>query len=178
MNTEEIRIEELTSDNFAPDALDDFVRRQSVTEVYRRIEGKYRLVVHPFEEDWSLGRRREKAAEILNGEYLTYGAFAGNRVIGEIMLERSLRQGRLVVLSLHVSEEYRHQGVGSKLFVCARKAAEEAGAKELYISACSAKETIAFYRAMGCTLADPVIEKFAEDEPCDLQLVCAVDACR
>lgn len=174
MNSEEIRIEELTAENFAPDALDDFVRMQSVTEVYRRIEGEYRLVLHPFEEDWSPERRREKAAEILSGEYQTFGAFAGNRVVGEIMLERTLRQGRLVVSSLHVSQEYRHQGIGRMLFACARKAAEEAGAKELYISACSAKETIAFYRAMGCTLADPVIEEFAEEEPCDLQMVCPV----
>ena len=58
------------------------------------------------------------------------------------------------------------------LFRRAQEEGRRAGAAELYISVCSARETIAFYRAMGCVMADPVIPELAAEEPCDLQLVC------
>ena len=45
----------------------------------------------------------------------------------------------------------------------------------MYISACSSKETIAFYLAMDCRLADDAIPEAVEAEPFDLQLVCDVE---
>ncbi len=51
-------------------------------------------------------------------------------------------------------------------------AALAAGARELYISACSSEETVAFYRAMGAYVTDNPIESIARDEPFDLQMVC------
>lgn len=44
------------------------------------------------------------------------------------------------------------------------------GAAALYISACSAEETIAFYLAMGCRLSPSPIPAMAQDEPWDIQL--------
>ena len=65
-------------------------------------------------------------------------------------------------------------GVGRQLFEVGKEEARKAGANALYISACSSEETIAFYRAMGSSLAEKPIKEISEDEPYDLQMVCFV----
>lgn len=167
-------IRAVTPDNLAPDALDGFVRTQTVTQVYRRIGGEYRLVERLFVDDWSAARKREKAAELRSGDYTAFGAWDGPRIVGFIALEKVLRGDRLVVSSLHVSREYRGSGLGRRLFRLGLEEGRRLGARALYISACSARETVGFYRAMGCLPAEPVIASLAEAEPCDLQLVCPV----
>lgn len=167
----EMRIETLTAQNFTAASLDGFIRTQVVTKVYRLVGGEYRLVDHPFTDDWSAARKREKAASILGDEYLTFGAFANDRVTGFIMLVKALNNGRMIVDSFHVSQEYRGRGIGRALFARALDEGRRRGASALYISACSSMETVGFYRAMGCRPADPVIRELAEDEPFDLQLV-------
>ena len=76
--------------------------------------------------------------------------------------------------SLHVSQELRGRGIGRRLFKLAREFAREQGAQKLYISAHSAVETQAFYRAMGCTEAQEYDPAHAQKEPCDCQLECPV----
>lgn len=158
----------LNSGNFNTDSLRDFDRGQEVTQVYRLSGGELRLVPLSFIETWSGERKKEKAAEILSGKYITYGAFDGDRVIGEIMLIKELNKGRTIVDSLHVSREYRRRGIGSMLMNAARK--PSGGARRHFISCCSAKETIDYYMAMGCRLSDDPIPAYAEEEPCDLQM--------
>ncbi|MGN0779041.1 MAG: GNAT family N-acetyltransferase [Aristaeellaceae bacterium] len=164
----------LTPENFTLTSLDDFDRFQAVEEVWRLMDGAYQLVRRPFTETWSPQRRREKAAEILSGAYIVYGAMLSGRVVGEIMLEKQLRGTRLVVSSLHVDQACRRMGIGKLLFHRAMEEGRHMGAAELYLSACSAKESIAFYQAMGCVLAEPVIPELAQAEPFDLQMVCPI----
>jgi len=169
-----MKIELLTNENFNEKSLDNFDRYQKVTNVYRPIDGEYKLVYHPFEETWSPEHRREKAREILSGEYMTFGAIENGKIIGELMFVPELNDGRMIVESFHVSGECRRQGIGRRLFEAAKAEAKGRGAKQLYISACSAEETVAFYFAMGCYVSKNPIKKYAEDEPCDLQLECDV----
>lgn len=173
-NTKDIIIMPLNSGNFNTDSLQDFDRGQEVTQVYRLSGGELRLVPLSFTETWSGERKKEKAAEILSEKYITYGAFDGDRVIGEIMLIKELNRGRMIVDSLHVSRGYRRRGIGRMLMNEARKEALRRGAKALYISCCSAKETIDYYMAMGCRLSDDPIPAYAEEEPCDLQMELAL----
>ncbi len=170
MEAKGIRIERLNSDNFGPCSLDRFVRTQPVTEVWRRSSEGYRLVRQPFVDDWSPERKREKACELLSPGCTVYGAFIEGRVVGFVQLNDALNGGRMIVESLHVSREFRHRGLGRALFERALGEARARRASCLYISACSSRETIAFYRAMGCVPADPVIPELAEEEPFDLQL--------
>ena len=60
--------------------------------------------------------------------------------------------------------------IGRALFLRAAAWARSHGAEKLYISAHSAVETQAFYRAMGCAEAAWQSAKHAEKEPCDCQL--------
>ena len=61
-------------------------------------------------------------------------------------------------------------GVGRKLFEKAAGAAEGYGAKKLYISAHSSKESQAAYKALGCVHAEEIIPWIADEEPFDVQL--------
>ena len=54
------------------DSLKDFERYQEVKNVYRLQDGQLTLVYHPFTEDWGAARRREKAKEMLGGQFVTY----------------------------------------------------------------------------------------------------------
>lgn len=137
----------ITPENFREDSLDSFVRTQEVTEVYRLRDGVCRLEACRFTDDWSPARKREKAKALLSGRYAAWGAFDGERLAGFVALEKELDENRMILDSMHVSREYRRQGLGRALF----------------------------YRAMGCIPADRFIRRLAEEEPCDLQLVCDVN---
>lgn len=165
-------IKRIDRENFHPDSLKDFVRHQVVGNVYRLKDGRLTLRYCPFEEDWSPERKLEKAEEILSGEFICFGAFLGDRVVGEIMLVPELEHGRMIVDSFHVSGDCRRQGIGRSLFEEARGEALRHGARALYASACSAQETIDFYLAMGFAVSPDPIAAYAEDEPCDIQMEC------
>lgn len=142
----------LTADNFNVFSLDKFIRRQHVRQCWRRVDGA--LVLRPVEyiEDWTLEERRSTAAEVLAGARL------GSR-------------GQYADLALfYVSEPFRGQGIGGRLFRMACAAARELGAEKLYISAHSAAEVMAAYWALGCVEAEEPDPRHAAEEPCDVQL--------
>lgn len=70
---------------------------------------------------------------------------------------------------LLISNEYRHKGLGRRLFVATCEKAISLNAKKLYISAQQAKDAIAFYEKMGCKDTQEIIQELI-DEPYDWQL--------
>ncbi len=172
INSLEIKLAD--KNNFGRNSLNDFRRYQEVKNVYRLKDGQLRLVYNPFTEDWDDERRIEKAEEILSGQYVTYCAVEGNRVVGEIMLLPRLNKDRLIIDSFHVSSDYRRRGIGRALLDAARQEALKRGAHALYASCCSAEETIRFYTAMGFRLSADPVDSCIEDEPYDLQMECKI----
>lgn len=167
----DFQIEVLTKANTPVTALDLFIRTQPVTQVYRKIDGEYRLKACPFTDDWSAERKREKAAQLTGGNLIAYGAFANGELIGFIGLQKALHGRRMILDTLHVSAPFRGHGIGKQLFLCGIAEAKQRGVEELYISACSSRETIAFYQAMGAEITDHPIPEMVEDEPFDIQMV-------
>lgn len=167
-----IKFEKITDSNLNEFSLDEYVRRQEVEWVWQRHCGEYKLVEQHFVDDWSPEKKRAVAKEMLGDEYISYGAFDGERVVGFLMLNKTMNGEKMILDSIQVSQEYRKNGLGRKLFQKAIEEGRKAGARKLYISACSSKETIAFYYAMGCALTEDIIPELAEDEPFDLQLEC------
>ena len=131
INSLEIKLAD--KNNFGRNSLNDFRRYQEVKNVYRLKDGQLRLVYNPFTEDWDDERRIEKAEEILSGQYVTYCAFEGNRVVGEIMLLPRLNKDRLIIDSFHVSSDYRRRGIGRALLDAARQEALKRGGRMLYM---------------------------------------------
>ena len=165
-----IEIKQADTGNFNACSLDSFDRYQEVQNVFRMEDGKLVLKKQAFTETWSVERRRQKAAEILSGEYVTFCAFDGDSVVGGIMLLPELNENRLIIDSFHVSREYRRHGIGRRLVETARDYAKSRGAEALYASCCSAEETIRFYSAMGFEPSAHPIPRCVEEEPYDIQM--------
>jgi len=142
--------------------------------VYRRIGGDFILVECKYTEDWNLNKKRSVAKQISRDDYITYIALDNDKVVGFISLLKQLNGPYMILDMMQVSSECRGQGIGRRLFQAGKDEARKNGAEALYISACSSKETIAFYRAMGSDLTSDPIKEIAEEEPFDLQMICPV----
>ena len=174
--SDEINYQRLNVDNFTGHSLDDFVRRQMVAACWRKIGNDWQLVPNVYEENWSQELCREIAEDVvhhINLDQTGFGAFDGERIIGFATVSRRIfgAAARYVQLvCFQISEEYRRQGIGRKLFSMACEEARRLGADRLYISAHSSKESQAAYRALGCTPAEEVNEEPAAAEPFDVQM--------
>ena len=174
--SDEIHYQRLNADYFTAHSLDDFVRHQTVTECWRKIDNDWKLVPNVYEENWSQVQCREIAEEMLhniNLDQTGFGASDGERIIGFATVSHRIfgvaaRYVQLVCLQ--ISEEYRRQGIGRKLFSLVCEEARRLGADKLYISGHSSKESQATYRALGCSVAEEINKKLAAAEPFDVQL--------
>ena len=166
----------LDNNNFTGNSLDGFVRHQTVTACWRKTDNDWKLVPNVYEENWSLEQRREIAEDVvhhMNLDQTGFGAFEGERIIGFATVSRRIfgvaaRYVQLVCLQ--ISEEYRRQGIGRKLFSMACEEARQLGADKLYISGHSSKESQAAYRALGCSFTEEINEELAAAEPFDVQM--------
>ena len=144
-----------------------FIRRQEVGKCWRRVDGEWVIRDDPFVDDWTEEDYRKLVACLQNT--LATGGFAS--------VEAALfggEQGYLDLSSIHVSQDMRGQGVGRALFLAAKGWARERGGRKLYISAHSAVESQAFYKAMGCVEAEVYHQGHVEEEPYDCQLECGL----
>ncbi len=165
----------LTADDIRDDRFHDFVRHQRVTECWRRIDGEWKIVPAEYTICWAPDTLVQRAAyvrEVLQSGGWCIAAMRGESLIGMALLGRRLgSRGQYIDLdSFHVSAPWRNRGIGKRLFSLACDEARRRGAEKLYISAHSAKETIAAYFALGCTHAAEIDPKHAADELCDMPL--------
>jgi len=153
-----------------------FQRRQVVTDCWRKENGKWTIKSAPFIDDWGEEEYQELIrclANTITGGGLVYGAFIRNELKGFLSVEGQLAGSRFQYLdlsSIHVSQDVRGQGIGKNLFSAAKRFARGKNAKKLYISAHSAVESQAFYRAMGCKEAEEYDAGHVKREPYDCQL--------
>ncbi|MEZ3438388.1 MAG: GNAT family N-acetyltransferase [Oscillospiraceae bacterium] len=153
-----------------------FIRRQVVTDCWRRIDGEWVIKSDPFVDDWSEEDFTFLVKCLRNTVTIggvVYGAFDGSVLKGFASVEPQLFGGEqkyLDLTSMHVSQDMRGKGIGRELFTIACDWAREHGAKKLYISAHSAVESQAFYKAMGCVEAEVCNQEHVLAEPFDCQL--------
>lgn len=173
---------ELHAEEISRELFRDFIRHQVVTKCLRRQGNGWVIRDDPFIDDWSEEDYRTLVACLRNtistGGFV-YGAFLDGKLKGFTSVEFGLFGGenRYFDLScIHVSEDLRGRGIGRVLFCAAKEWARERGAKKLYISAHSAVESQAFYRAMGCGQAREYNQKHVEAEPYDCQMECSLEA--
>ncbi len=174
---EQIYYRELTLADMQPNLLKNFQRRQEVNLVWRNIGGKEQLVPEPFVDDWTPQDRIDKVEKrlkpCLREGGAVFGAFYQGEIAGFASVKRQLfgsRSQYADLLQLHVSNQWRRKGIGKKLFLQCAARAREWGAGKLYISAHSAQESQAFYRALGCVAAEEVNAAHVAEEPFDCQM--------
>lgn len=178
MQPKSFSIRKLVKGDLFPGLLRHFDRYQQVTRCWRKQNGRWVLRDIAFIEQWSEGEKEDIVSDIfapaIRGGGAVYGGFrldgtlAGYAVV---LPERfGSRRQYLQLKELYVSNECRQMGLGRALFEQAASFAKKQGAQKLYISAHSAAETQAFYRALGCTEAEEYSQALAALEPCDCQL--------
>ncbi len=157
---------------------DNFIRRQRVTKCWRQEQGQWVIKDDPFIDDWSEEDYQTLIACLQNtaaaGGFVC-GAFYDGVLKGFASVEAGLFGGEnryLDLSSIHVSEDMRGHGLGKALFGAAKEWAKAHGGAKLYISAHSAVESQAFYKAMGCVEAQWYHAGHVQAEPYDCQLEC------
>lgn len=153
-----------------------FIRTQIVTDCWRRADGQWVIKGDPFIDDWDdkdFAFLVECLQNTVKTGGLLYGAFADGKLKGFVSVENELfgsEKQYVDLTSIHVSQDMRGLGIGRRLFEAAKEFGRKKGAKKLYISAHSAVETQAFYKAMGCVEALEYEERHVAKEPFDCQL--------
>ena len=168
-----LRKEEICRELFA-----GFIRRQNVTKCWRRENGTWVIKDAPFVDDWTEDDYRILVKCLKNtvatGGFV-FAAFCDGILKGFTSVESALfggEHGYLDLSCIHVSEDMRGQGIGKGLFLADKEWARAHGGRKLYISAHSAVESQAFYKAMGCVEAEEYHQGHVEAEPYDCQLEC------
>lgn len=157
-----------------------FDRTQKVTKCWRKIDDEWLIKDVPFVDNWSEEDYREIVQylkNLINFNGYVVGAFFNGQLKGFVSVEPAIfgiHAKYMDLSNIHVSQDMRGQGIGRELFSLAKKWAKEQHAEKLYISAHSAIESQAFYRAMGCVEAVEYNKKLVEKEPCDCQLECVL----
>lgn len=166
----------LSEENFTPASLDGFISRQEVTQCWRKRDGQWVLL--PIAYIDACAPTAPAVLDALRAGNPAFGAWEGGQLAGLAILGRERfgsRRQYLDLAELHVSQPLRGRGIGRALFCMACQEARSLGAQKLYISAHSAQETIAAYRAWGCVEAEEINWVLARKEPCDVQLEYALD---
>lgn len=173
-----IQYRRLRAGDVSRELFNGFIRRQNVTKCWRREKGEWVIRDDPFIDDWSESDYQALVSHlkaVLSGGGLVYAAFDQGTLKGFASVDPTPfgdRREYLDLTNIHVSEDARGRGIGTTLFREAAEWAKEQGAEKLYISAHSAVESQAFYRAMGCVEAETYNRKHVEEEPYDCQLEC------
>jgi GNAT superfamily N-acetyltransferase len=155
-----------------------FERHQTVSRCWRKEDGGWTIKDAAFEDQWGeeeYARLIQSLKETVRAGGAVYAAFLGGALKGFASVEPEpfgREREYLDLANIHVSEDARGRGIGRALFRLAAEWAKARGAKKLYISAHSAVESQAFYRAMGCRDAGEPSEAHVEREPFDRQLEC------
>ena len=117
--------------------MDDFIRHQTVTACWRKINNDWKLVPNVYEENWSQVQCREIAEDVvhhINLDQTGFGAFHGERIIGFATISHRIfgtAARHVELVCLQISEEYRRQGIGRQLFSMACEEARRLGAEKL-----------------------------------------------
>ena len=169
---------ELSLADLKPALLKNFNRHQETTRAWQKSDDGYIINEISFIDDWS-DRKKEQVIRslkrCLKSGGIVVGAFLNDTLIGFANVENDFfgsNQQYLEMNYIHVTKQYRGQGIGQELFqLCCHKAKLN-GAKKLYIGAHPSVKTQKFYKRQGCVYAEEINPKILKREPLDIQLEC------
>jgi predicted N-acetyltransferase YhbS len=136
------------------------------------LDEEHHFVAHgwpPGEPDGSKQRIRQCLAR--GGA--AWGAFAGDRLAAIAVLDGGRigpQRDTLDLYFLHVSDGYRHSGIGQALVTLVCERAREMGARRLYVSSTPSANSVRFYQRRGFELASEVDPELFALEPDDIHM--------
>ena len=114
---------------------------------------------------------RQKILKLEGGKI--FGTFDNEMLIGVASIEKKIRGKKNKYCKmdiLHISSNYRKQGIASSLMNKCKEAARLFGAAKLYISSTESKNTVEFYLKRGAKLVEELDKELYELEPEDIHL--------
>ncbi|MFO7881488.1 MAG: GNAT family N-acetyltransferase [Kosmotogaceae bacterium] len=155
--------------------LKELDRTEYIDYIYKYDNGS--LVKRPLNmtiPKWNSSKEEEFIENLtkrLDGGGKAFGAFDKEKMVGVSVLGDKT-WGNIAHLSfLHVSSEYRKQGIGRRLIELVENEAVHRGYSRLYVSATESVSTVNFYMNYGFKLAKKVIKELYEEEPNDIHLI-------
>jgi ribosomal protein S18 acetylase RimI-like enzyme/3-methyladenine DNA glycosylase AlkC len=128
-----------------------------------------------FVDEWDTRKLSFIESYMKNEKNITILAKDNKNVVGFAVLDTLKFDGYMNVVYIHTDNRYRGQGIGTNLLLLASKTAKDLKAEKLYISGHPAVEAQAFYKKMGCVLAQKINKELYEIEPLDIQLERSLD---
>jgi len=170
---ENITFKELCIDDINSNILDHYNRYQEIKRCYRKEEGNWVIKNIEFVENWDENKKenviKDFSKTIIDGGYV-FSAFDNDKLIGFAVLYNKVfgsRKQYIQLSRMHISYEYRHKGIGKRLFELCKEKSKGLGIEKIYISASSAEETQKFYLSVGCVDAEEIDKELFEKEPFD-----------
>lgn len=168
-----MEIRELTAEEITAELLDSFVRTQDVTVVWKfdPEADKWGVALEPRTDDWDSAEREkmvDRLAQIAQSGGLVLGSVQDGKLLGFAAVDPEPigTEGRYRDFSaLHVAQNVRNQGLGTRMFLRAAEWAQDQGAPSLIISSHPAVETQGFYRTLGCVDAAEAQPALAKEHP-------------
>lgn len=116
----------LHAEELSRDLFQGFIRRQTVTMCWRKIQNEWTVQEDPFTDDWTESDYRTLVSCLQNtletGGFV-YAAFQDSALKGFVSVESAFLDDDHTYLdlsNLHVSEDMRRQGIGATLFEAAK----------------------------------------------------------
>lgn len=171
-----------TLDNSYIKRIGEIDRSEHVTVHYVHKEGKLEAEI----VDWQVSRwadddsvesvqaRIKEWSALLNQGSLLLAAFDDETLAGFAIFRSRLTETMAQLAVLHVSKDYRRQGVAKALTARVTEMAIESGASSLYVSATSTGSAVGFYQSQGFKLAEKVHPELYTLEPEDIHMIKAL----
>lgn len=171
----EIKYRELSRKEISK--LNQLDRTEIIDDIYYVRDGVLVLEKEHYDvPDWSAAEKQsriENLQQVFDQGATFTGAFDGPKLVGMSVLDHNLVQSgdhRLNLAGLWVSHPYRGKGIGKRLFQIAAEEAQKRNAKRMYVSATPSKNTVHFYKRLGCQRAEPIDDDLFDKEPEDIHL--------
>ncbi|HJM75506.1 MAG TPA: GNAT family N-acetyltransferase [Dehalococcoidia bacterium] len=125
---------------------------------------------------WASGEpdgNKQRIRQCLARGGVAWGAFASDRPVGIAVLDGRRIGSDLATLDmyfLHVSDGYRHSGIGQALVTLVSERAREMGARRLYVSSTPSANSVRFNQRRGFELASEVDPELFGLEPDDIHM--------
>lgn len=168
-------------DPSAIERIGDIDRSEHVTRAYVRRNGRLEIE----EVDWQVAAwfADGRAQHSVQGNIadwrplleehggVMFGAMYGRRLVGLAIYRPRLAPDMAQMAVLHVSREYRRQGLGAALTGQVALLALADGARRLYVSATPSAPTVEFYRSQGFHPVDEPHPELYALEPEDIHMI-------
>jgi len=121
--------------------------------------------------DHSIAEKIRLETPILEEGGVLLGAFDGDRLAGMAVLRYRLTDTMAELALLHVSREYRRQGIAKRLTQEVCRLAKEDGAQSVYVSSSPSKPAVEFYLGQGFHPTEEVNPELYALEPDDIHMI-------